>query len=146
MIAWHYTTGQKYGLICADGQIKPSTRFLRNHEFGVCWFSVEQTWEPTANKGVIEHGRLRTLTMLETMEKGFGLVRFGVDEKNLIAWPELASAARMTRETRAALEKVGRDQGSEPMNWRGSIRPVPVRETMVETMVNRTREWERVPG
>lgn len=79
-IVWHYTTGEKFALILADGEIVPATEGLdveQTAEFiaeleeiiatggakdvavpyrerPAVWFSKRQTWEPTATKGIYD--------------------------------------------------------------------------------------------
>jgi hypothetical protein len=60
-IKWHYTTGQKFRMIVADGEIKPAVAGVPPGEQPIVWFSTALDWEPTANKsglsadGTLEH-------------------------------------------------------------------------------------------
>ena len=127
LIAWHYTTGEKYALILASGVLKPATSFVPPNEKPIIWFSLDPEWEPTANKAVFVNGVMKRLTKAETQIMGNGLYRFGVPAKTLHPWPKLASKARMASGIRQGLERTGITLGANPRLWCGlTSNPLPL--------------------
>lgn len=143
MIAWHYTTGECFERIAAAGFLRPATIGLDPGERPIAWFTTNQEWEPTANKGVMDSGTRRDATKEETRALGRGLVRFGIDEQRLIPWPKLARKSRMNAETMESLERTAKEHGSNPKQWRGVFHGIDLRALAVEVM-NDGGAWERV--
>lgn len=77
---FHYTTGECFINILADGQIKLATERITKDEKPVVWFSFNQDWEPTANKMTadITNTHFKTLTKEETARRGKGLIRIEI--------------------------------------------------------------------
>lgn len=72
-MAWHYTTGNKFPLIVADGLIRPAAIGVKPPERPIVWFSLAQHFEMTARKGLMnEAGQFRTASIQETREFGGG--------------------------------------------------------------------------
>lgn len=135
--AWHYTTGEKFPLIVADGVIRPASIAVKPPERPIVWFSLAQHFEMTARKGLMnEAGQVRTASIQETREFGGGLVRFGIDASRLIPWRggELRKAARMAYAMAKRLEGIGLKQGASPFEWMGSLDPVPIGECLIQVM------------
>jgi hypothetical protein len=144
MIAWHYTTGECFERIAAAGFLRPATTGIDPGERPIVWFSINQHWEITANKGWLDKFGTRTsLTMEGTREKGRGLVRFGIDDRRLVPWPKIARKARMSTETKASLERTAKERGSIPSQWRGTFKTIHITDLIIEVM-NELGEWERV--
>ena len=127
LIAWHYTTGEKFSRIIADGFLRPSTIGVVAPEKPILWFSVNQTWEPTATKPLGRpDGSIQLLTMEECRDYGGGLCRFGIDSKSLIRWPELGKKAKIAPTLARGLCETAKTQGANPLDWFGTIKKVPV--------------------
>jgi len=139
-IAWHYTTGKHAKGILATGRIQPLGGNLDPGESAVVWFTLSETFEPTANKlrcrdgfdceqeywKLIQAGRCdpfdlsydrRELpepfflrTLDELAEEEEWLVRFGVDADS---WP-LKTFDEWSRDAgvRGRMVRALRDAGS----------------------------------
>lgn len=143
-LAWHYTTGELFTEIMESGLLMTTSAGCPEHERPVLWFSMNQRWEPTANKAIIDDYGYRGLTMQETKEYGRGLVRFGFPYTQLVPWIKLWKEAGMLPEHKRALEKTGRKQGANPYHWHGVFRDIPVSEILVVEVMNDKDQWERV--
>ena len=88
-LAFHYTTGYCFEKIVVDQSLKPATAFVPRNEKPILWFSSDPYWENTANKAIMENGNIRKLTMKETMLRGGGLIRFGINKNKLQPWSKL---------------------------------------------------------
>lgn len=146
IIAWHYTTGDKAVLILESGELRPTDCNVPAWEEPVLWFSLRQSWEPTATKGFVDArtGRRRDATLTEMHRLGGGVVRFGVDAARLIRWPALAKAAHMRSATARGLEKSGRSKGAVPSDWLGSLQPVPLADVLHLQQFN-GETWRDLP-
>lgn len=73
-IAWHYTTGKKAALILESGELRPTNCNVPAGEKPVLWFSLRQSWEPSATKGIVDSrtGRRRDATLTEMHFMGGG--------------------------------------------------------------------------
>ena len=65
-------------MIIESKVLRPADCYISPREKAILWFSANQFWELTANKGIIDGGIRRTATMEETAHHGGGLFRFGV--------------------------------------------------------------------
>ena len=144
MIAWHYTTGEHFLLIVESGELRPTDILVRPPEKPVLWFSINQRWEATACKGLVDGGQRRTLTMEETMQMCQGLVRFGVRLDRLHPWKKLQRKARMSERTIIMLEREGRRQGADPKDWYGRTTAVPIDRCASIQVMDESREWVEV--
>lgn len=138
---WHYTTGTKLRLILADGFLRPTDHLISKGESPILWFSRDQYWEQTANKGVEIHGFNFTLSMEGTAVSGAGLFRFGVLRDGLINWPQLGKAAGMKSKVQRGLEKAAIKMGSDCSKWLGSLEPIRVRDCHIQGMNPESRTW-----
>ena len=141
-IAWHYTTGQKFERIAKSGYLLPTAVGVEPPERPVIWFSLNQEWEATAAKMATVPGGIRMLTKDETCQLGGGLVRFGYPAQRCIPWPRIWRRAKTPPLIRAALERIGRDEGANPAEWCGVLHPIPVRELIVDVLDE--GHWVRV--
>ncbi|MCU1325133.1 MAG: hypothetical protein JWN34_503 [Bryobacterales bacterium] len=116
MIAWHYTTGIGFIGIVEDGYIRPATRHVPRGERPVVWFSINQFWEYTANKGWPDkNGNAITLTMEQTAERCAGLFRFGVlHEHAPYDWRQIRQLSGMSTRMANGLHKVATAAGASP--------------------------------
>ena len=145
VLAWHYTTGEKFKAIVASGYLMPTGILVKPPERPVLWFSLNQRFEPTARKGAIEGGALRTLSIEETRQHCGGLVRFGLSPRKLLTGDKLRTRAHIARPLWAGLCRVGIQQKADPALWLGCLDAVPVERLAVDVM-NEAGEWERVQG
>lgn len=133
--AWHYTTGERFLSIVECGFLLPATALITSKERPVVWFSLNQEWEPTANKMLRSpDGTLIFLDKEGTCKFGGGLVRFGYPLERTIRWPLLARKAKIPPTTRVGLELAARENGSNPNDWCGVLRPVPLDELTIEVL------------
>lgn len=142
-LAWHYTTGDAFLEIVKSGFLITTSEHCPQHERPVLWFSMNQRWEPTAAKGIVENFQRRTASMQENKELGNGLVRFGYPHSKLIPWVELWKQVGILPAQKRGLEKAGREQGANPYHWYGCFHEIPVDQLVVEVM-NDFDQWERV--
>jgi hypothetical protein len=144
MIVYHYTTSEKLNSIYADGLLLPSAIGIGNREIPIVWFSSNPRWEPTANKSIGYRANgldvpVRPLTTSE-MAGMFTLVRFGIHASRTLPWHQLRKAARIAHTEQRRLIRRARRVGSTPIDWFGSLDPIPIAETIREDM-NPSREW-----
>jgi hypothetical protein len=116
--AWHYTTGWHFVQIVKSNVLLPATAYIARRELPIIWFSLEQFWEPTAQKAM---NPLQLLGMNGTYLHGGGLIRFGISPSRLIPWPQLGRLARIPSRIMRSLERVARHQGARPELWCGTI-------------------------
>lgn len=144
MIAWHYTTGQKFLAIVESGCLKPTNIDVKPPEKPILWFSLNQQWENTANKAKLDaNGEIKRLSMKETYELGGGLVRFGIKPNILYLGDELRRKASMSASIWRALCKEGLKQNAKPSEWCGSISTISTDKLIIEVMRD-DFAWERV--
>lgn len=129
-LVWHYSTGAGFRRIINSGRLQPATQFVDPPEKPILWFSSNQTWEPTANKLLVnpDGTASRSASKEETRELCGGLVRFGCRINRLHAWPEIASQAEMPDAVAQSLEKLALDAGSNPNDWYGTTEPIRLDE------------------
>ena len=155
LIVWHYTTKDKMSEICDSSELRPATAFVDPDEKPILWFSFDQFWEYSANKGIIdgETGKFRTATKEETWDYGGGLFRIGVSVKNrgtyyidghdrkFYPWRELPKKANMKPEIKRALEKVSSASGSNPLDWVGVFEPIPWEDFNYIQFLDENEKW-----
>ncbi len=143
LIAWHYTTGQHFKRICESGILMPAATAVTPPEKPILWFSLNQYWEPTANKGWRNpDGTILTLTMQQTLERAAGLVRFGCPLRLLRGGEALRKEARMKSAVWKMPFDEGERQGANPCDWRGTVKPLFIDNLAVDVM---SKEWKWVP-
>ncbi len=123
---WHYTTGQKVGLIFADRYIKPATAGVPRDERPIVWFTTSAAWEETANKGVMSTtGEVIRLTREQTELAG-GLFRFGVaDDFPLHSfWRITRESKQDPRVTEELIESAVRWGSNPERDWWGTFHRV----------------------
>ncbi len=139
-MVWHYTVGVQVPKISDAGELRPSNAGA-SVEKPLLWFSAEQHWEPTATKGRIDQaGNYRQMSFEEHLNE-LGCVRFGLSahDQRLMGWIEACKYAGTPDHWRRALEKVGRDQGADPLKWFAVAVAISIDETTFEVYTN--REW-----
>jgi hypothetical protein len=114
-IAWHYATRRKLDAIVAYGELLPTDVGAKPPELPVLWFSLNQVWEPTAQKDWREPGGIvQPPSKKAARLRAGGLVRFGYPAEKCIMWPMLAKKAKIPPRIRIALERAGREEGANP--------------------------------
>jgi hypothetical protein len=123
---WHYTTAQSLLKIVETGSILPATAFVAKEERPIVWFSLNQSWEPTANKLYLQgDGTIIALNREQTEELGGGLVRIGVaPETAPYDWHALKQLSGMSSKIAQALYEGAVQGGATPGEWRGTFEPV----------------------
>lgn len=132
-IAWHYTSGQCAIQIVQSEVILPATENVPRGEKPAVWFSLNQSWEPTATKGILDPltGNRRFATMDEMARLAGGCYRFGIEPSRLLCWSALKVKTRMRPKTVRALERVAYEVGGNPSQWMGAIEAVSLRDVVV---------------
>lgn len=136
MIAWHYTTAQKYHLIKQSGLLLPAHTGVVPPELPILWFSTHPKYEPTARKplGDAYGNIIRLLTVQEMYKLAGGLVRFGISTVVLKRGEKLRKAAKMPSTVWCQLEKTGKKLNANPGDWLGYVGSIPINEVTVEVM------------
>lgn len=150
-IVWHYTNGEKFLLImessflATEMSTTKAVMDLMPESAGCVWFSTNQEWDPTANKGVInEKGEIKSLSMLQTGCRCKGLYRFGVRATPPIYhWDYLKNEIGLN--IYKHLKESGIKQGANPNQWYASLEPIPLEKVeRIERYVLETGEWENI--
>lgn len=130
---WHYTVGAKMEAILSSGVLltenETSAFALQAGNKGCVWFSSNEVWEETANKGWRDGltGKTRTLSKEETANKGSGLARIGVRMGlGIEHWLDAKHKLGLSKEQIASLERVAITRGADPRQWYVSRKPVPL--------------------
>lgn len=135
VLAWHYTTREKFSLIKMAGVILPANAGIAEGERPVVWFSLDQHFEPTACKAITDGLGTRMLTV-EEMHKQCGLVRFGIQPRRLLAGAELKRKARINNQTWRELVTSANEMGADSGLWFGTLEPLPVSWCVVHEMAD----------
>ena len=143
-LVWHYTTGQKHSLIMESGELQPTTIGVSYPEKGILWFSSNQYWEPTANKGAKIDGAMVTLSMEETRDNGYGLFRYGMRLDRLHPWKKLIKKSRMSKDVASGLEEVGKEQGADPSHWYGKTTVIPLKRIKSIQTMGDDNQWKDI--
>jgi hypothetical protein len=146
-MAWHYTVMMNFESIIMNECILPRALGAAPHARPLVWFSLNRFWENTANKGAIDPktGERIRLSMRQTRAAGGGLVRFGIDACKLLRDDVLWQRARIEDDVRNALVEEAVQQGADPSDWCGSIKPVPVDRLVIESL-NDSLQWQTFRG
>jgi len=115
---WHYAPWAYLPRIVEAGELRPGNA-AAEAEVPMLWFSAHPFWEPTATKGIASStGAMRAMTFREQVER-VGCIRFGLlaADARLIEWKRACVVAGTPRETRRAMERVGRKKGANPLHW-----------------------------
>ncbi|HUN93971.1 MAG TPA: hypothetical protein VMU33_18115 [Burkholderiaceae bacterium] len=136
-MAWHYTTGERYGQILHSEAIRPAKVGHSAEERAIAWFSVRQDFEPSLLKPlVLDSGAVLHFTALQLRAVKGGVFRFGIAAEHLIPWrgEALRRVAGLHYLVSRALERDGARRGGRPWEWYGSLAAVPVASCVVESM------------
>jgi hypothetical protein len=141
MIAWHYTTGEKYELIKKSGLLLPAESGVEPPERPILWFSTHPKFEPTAMKPLASaQGIIRMLTLEELRDMAGGLVRFGCPVTQLKFGENLRREAKMQSIVWRALAKRGAKVKASQGDWWGHVGSMALAEVTVEVM-NDHKTW-----
>ena len=125
---WHYTYGPRWELICASGLLLCATKHVLPPEKPVVWFSINQTWEPTSVKGIVNpDGTVRDATF-DWLAEEVGCIRISLNpegRKLLHHYRHFQRLAHPPTHVRKALERAARDAGADPGHWFFCLEPVP---------------------
>jgi hypothetical protein len=143
LLAWHYTTGEKFIPIVESGELRPATAYVPDSEKPILWFSTHQYFEPTAQKSWVDESGSRLLSIPELFKLAGGLIRFGYPKRELLRGGALRRGANMDSAIWAGLKVAAQAQGGNPDDWWGCLGPVPVQSCVVEVMDENLR-WVRV--
>jgi hypothetical protein len=126
---YHYTTGQKWKLIDADGVIKlcDGPLQMQKKERPVAWFSTNPVYEPSAIKFAADsRGRQTRLTYEQMHQLADGTYRISIE---LAAAPHNYAAfivkSGIPLDEARYLAEVGIHWGADPNHWFVSFEPVP---------------------
>ena len=144
LMAWHYTTADRFHGIQSKGRILAATAGIPATERPVTWFSVHPRFEPTATKGLIDAitGQHRTATMAEMVELGGGLVRLGLPARELLTGQALRRQARISNSAWAGLCFAAAQCGAQPTQWFGAVGPVELERCTVEHFNPHANAWQ----
>lgn len=136
MIAWHYTTGQKYQLIKETGLLLPADIGIEPPELPILWFSTHPRYEPSAMKplGDTQGNFVRMLTLEEMHKMAGGLVRFGCPISRLKCGENLRKSAKMQSIWWRRLAKKAADMKANPSDWWGHVGSMKLDEVTVQVM------------
>lgn len=121
MIAWHYTTGEKFELIQQSGMLLPADIGVEPPELPIVWFSLAPYYENSARKGIPDESgqAYRAATVEEMYELGDGLYRFGCPISKLLTGERLRKAAKMSMIQWKRLLKMAQHMKATPGDWWG---------------------------
>lgn len=143
LMAWHYTTADCLQGIEASSIIRPAIAGIPLSERPVAWFSLNQRFEPTAAKGLIDPVTRvqRSATIAEMMEFCGGLVRLGVPVRELLTGEALRRKARISNSTWRQLCAAGAACGASPSQWFGFVGSVELARCTVQHLDPSTNTW-----
>jgi len=120
-LLWHYTTLWHLDDIFRAGRLKTASKGVRRGERRAVWFSSNQRFEGTVQKGVIDKrtGLEQHFSTMDEIHVALGLVRFGVkrDDAPFVDWPTFKETSGITETEALALEQAGADMGADPLDW-----------------------------
>lgn len=134
IIAWHYTTGEKFELIQKDGVLSPAHIGVVAPERPVIWFSTNPVFETTAAKAIVVDGVRHMLTLREMYDRAGGIVRLGCHISRLKSGADLRKAAKMQPAMWSVLARVGKRMGASSAEWWGYVGALRLDEAVVERM------------
>lgn len=144
MIAWHYTTREKYELIRESGILLPAAYGVEPPELPILWFSTHPKFEPTAIKPAMDaEGNVRELTLDELYQYAGGLFRFGCHISRLRFGENSRKAARMKSICWRRLAKDAASLKGNAKDWWGYVGSLPLSEVSVE-MMDAEMRWRSV--
>jgi hypothetical protein len=141
--AWHVTSAEKYALIEADGHLRPISLYIQPPERPVVWFSKDQYVDRSCRRVFITGSTYQVLSVQETRQLGGGLIRLGIDARKLLSGNTLRAGAKITWPKWVAIRQARVKLQSDPENWLGSLKPIPLADMTIDVM-NDSGVWIRV--
>ena len=144
-LIWHYTSVNHLKNILLSATLETS-RFEK--KFGLkkpsLWFSLNQEWEPTATKDVVNGLGKRISLTKEKQHELMGLARIGIlKTSSLITWAKYKHVCGLALSVTNNMEEHGINLGSDPKDWFCSFVNVPKRLWMSVQKWDGT-EWQDV--
>jgi hypothetical protein len=145
-IRWHYTVGERLESILRDRVIKPAAPLVSAAEKPVVWFSSNQDWEETVNKGAVDPFGSFTAGTKESTHRPVGwLVRIGVSPSDAPHdWNAFKRLSGISNRTAQGLYEAAKKTGARPGQWFFSFGPVPEEKWVAVEYYNGT-EWQPHP-
>ena len=137
MKVWHYAPWAYLPSMVESGALRGSNAGAAG-ENPMLWFSANQQWEPTAAKAVRNNAGLITQMTFQQQVTRVGCIRFGLPaaDVRLLNWKQACAAANTPKESRRAMEKVGKKQGSNPDHWFATVSGVSLSELHFQVWLN----------
>lgn len=127
-IAWHYTVGVYLDSILRDKKIKLETGTRISDDERLCvWFTRAKQYEKTAYKSIqYADGTIVEIKDPLELSKSFdGLIRIGVDAKDLKTFDQWEQQSKTPKKLRDVLLSSAQEMGSNPYrHWMVSFKPV----------------------
>lgn len=123
---WHYTTGEKIGLILKEGMIRQSPN-VGGSERPAVWFSSNPVWEVTSRKGRFDpiSGGIKQLEMEEHLIYCGGLFRIAIAADTAPHdWHDFRQMSGILPRDANLLRSVAIKWGGRPGEWFVSFDPV----------------------
>lgn len=139
---YHYTRETQLEVIIKSGEIKLAVESSGGGREKACaWVSSNPQWEETATKAIFDdNGEYYELNFKEQLEI-FGCARIEVKPSvGFINWGKLKHVAKMDLEIAKIMEIIGIEQGGDPKEWFGSLKPIGI-ENWVKAEVYKNDEW-----
>jgi len=146
-IIWHYSIGNYLPSLIASGVIRRATAGVIPPQKPVTWFSLNPTWEVTANKAPIYSDVPAHVLMDWTHRLGGGLVRIGVELRHApFGIYDLPRVARCRRKQVEGLVRIGIRVGAYPSEWRFTPEEVPAELWKCIEIWNGEGQWVPYDG
>ena len=144
-IVWHYTPMNRARQIIDSGFILGATAGMPPGERPCAWFSACPTFEPFAQKALVQNGQLVIMTIEQMHELFGGLARFGVARSRCMHWRHIQKVTGMKSGTARRLEREGRRQGAVPGLWWVIAGDVPLAHVeIIETGDRTGKGWSEI--
>ena len=140
-MVWHYAPWAYLPAMVESGALRGSNTGAEG-EAPMLWFSANQQWEPTATK-MIRNSAGATVSMtFKQQVQMVGCIRFGMgaDDCRLLDWKAACAFAGTTRDSRRALERVGKKKGADPAHWFATAAPIPLTELYFQVWADGWRD------
>lgn len=123
---WHYTTRDRLIEIVNSGEIWTSkSNATGAKEPSTVWVSSNPLWENTATKFIVERGVYRLMTKEEQFaEFGLGRIEISASTDGIFSWNLFCKNIAANRPLARAMEISGRENGGNPNQWFGRLKPI----------------------
>jgi hypothetical protein len=143
---FHYTVMSKLKSILNSGEIKPATAGVHIKERPAVFCAIEKQWEPTANKGIIQDGKIYPLHTIDEMILHAGpLIRIEIKpEAAPYRWNDYVRLSGIDKALAKELEKVAIQSGSNVNHFFMSFKPIIQNQWVSIQIFNENRIWEEL--